>query len=935
MRSFFFAVLFLCSTQLFGQTGNYFLSHYAPEDDRLDNVCFDMAQDGHGILYFATKGGILQFDGRLWNLISGDGAVYTLHTESSGQIFWGGANGYGKISEDQNGVKKTIRLSDKAVTDVFQSVVTKDNAYFINDTSIFVYSKLSNRTSLISSSSLTGSFTGIFELFDNVYVNTDRAGIFKISDGHLTKAKLNGLENTEIIFASRNENTYLIGTADNRIFLCSNKLKIKEIVLSSQDYVRASVVVSGRWINNTLAAIGTLRGGVIFINPATGETQEIVNYNTGLPDNEVFCMMNDQNQNLWIAHDYGFTRIAPYVPLHSFSHYEGLQGNLLCARTFHHQVYVGTSLGLFTLQKVELYDEIIYYVNVPVKEIKKVPKKTKGGKNTKVQKVKEPETIAPVVETPIITPPVAESKKKGFFHFLRKNKNKKETPTTETAIPDPVVKESVAEEKPSVTIASKQPKQRFKREKRIQRILRSAQFVYKRVQGVDAKVSQILEVNEKLLSVGLSGVHEVNGLQASPVLEEPVRFAFANKKFLLASTYDDEIRSWSLVNNKWERVTLFDNLDDQINYIFDGSGDDLWLCSTNKVYHTKIADANAKNIEAIALPGKNINASVGLTIRGQAWIVNSNGFFLCKNNNFIKVDTLGIPKTYFAGENAVWYRDQHHWTSFGEQATQKNLQLLNIFSDLRFITADEDKKKLWLITANNELYKFSEEREYQKPINYPLFVKSIRNGNRNISDKLKIQIDERESSLTVEVVKPDYVGAQSIEYRYWLRGLHKEWSEWSGNNNIVDFPYLPTGTYTLMVQSKDVFGVLNEMRPLLLQVKPPYWQRTWFYALEFGIFASLVLLSFRLSSKYLLVSRILSLLTIILLIQFIQTAAAATFSSKTPVIDFIIQVFIALLILPVEGYLRKLMLKSSEGTGIRQLIKKNKEERRKKDKAAS
>jgi len=98
-----------------------------------------------------------------------------------------------------------------------------------------------------------------------------------------------------------------------------------------------------------------------------------------------------------------------------------------------------------------------------------------------------------------------------------------------------------------------------------------------------------------------------------------------------------------------------------------------------------------------------------------------------------------------------------------------------------------------------------------------------------------------------------------------------------------------------------------------------------------------VLLSLRLSSKYLLVSRILSLLTIILLIQFIQTAASATFSSKSPVIDFIIQVFIAFLILPVEGYLRKLMFKSSgNSSGIRQLIKKNKEERKKKkEKTAS
>jgi hypothetical protein len=81
--------------------------------------------------------------------------------------------------------------------------------------------------------------------------------------------------------------------------------------------------------------------------------------------------------------------------------------------------------------------------------------------------------------------------------------------------------------------------------------------------------------------------------------------------------------------------------------------------------------------------------------------------------------------------------------------------------------------------------------------------------------------------------------------------------------------------------------------------------------MEFALFASLVLLSFRLSTRYRFISRVLSLLTIILLIQFIQTVIGETFETKTsPVKDFFMQVLVAFLILPVEGYLRKLMLRS-------------------------
>jgi hypothetical protein len=99
-------------------------------------------------------------------------------------------------------------------------------------------------------------------------------------------------------------------------------------------------------------------------------------------------------------------------------------------------------------------------------------------------------------------------------------------------------------------------------------------------------------------------------------------------------------------------------------------------------------------------------------------------------------------------------------------------------------------------------------------------------------------------------------------------------------------------------------------------VNPPYWKESWFYALEFLIFASLVILSFRLSTRYRIISRFLSLITIILLIEFIQTVIGSSIiSDDTPVVEFIIQVVVAILILPVEGFLRNLMLRSLDSSG--------------------
>ncbi len=44
--------------------------------------------------------------------------------------------------------------------------------------------------------------------------------------------------------------------------------------------------------------------------------------------------MVDKSQGIWAAHEYGFTRVSPYLPYRSFGHYPGLAGNLLCATSF-------------------------------------------------------------------------------------------------------------------------------------------------------------------------------------------------------------------------------------------------------------------------------------------------------------------------------------------------------------------------------------------------------------------------------------------------------------------------------------------------------------------------------------------------------------------------------------------------------------------------
>jgi len=75
------------STVTFAQKGNYFLSNFSPSDERIDYFTFGMTQDAKGVIYFANKNGVLEFDGRNWKLISTSGPVFTITTSGPDVFF--------------------------------------------------------------------------------------------------------------------------------------------------------------------------------------------------------------------------------------------------------------------------------------------------------------------------------------------------------------------------------------------------------------------------------------------------------------------------------------------------------------------------------------------------------------------------------------------------------------------------------------------------------------------------------------------------------------------------------------------------------------------------------------------------------------------------------------------------------------------------------
>lgn len=874
------ALVGLIFQNLQAQTGHYFLSHYKPGNDNISYLSFDIKQDNNGILYFANRSGVLQFDGRTWTMVPVGSGIYSLAVTTAGIVYAGGPSGFGKMGLNEINQLSYLSLSDSLpkAKNIFAAHALKESVYFLNEENLFQFDVATAQAKVIfTTTAAQGFFTGLFQIGGSLFLETEN-GLKKINGAALEPSGIDAVKDTHLIFSrpSPDEKTYLIGTVDNRFFLQRDGAATIEFTPKDALYLSSNVVANCTWVTDKLVAIGTLRGGIVFVDINSGDTQEISNYYAGLPDNEVYALHTDRHLGVWVAHDYGFSRAAPFLPFRTFNHYPGLAGNLLCVQSFNGQVYVGTTLGLFLLTKEEVFEDEVYSVT-----------RTIAGKPD------------PIQETEQRQPAVQKKRKIGLLNRIKK-KGPIQEPATESAVRQK-------------TTASKQVQVQKTR-----KILKGVEFIYKRVDGISGKADQLLVVGDKLLCGGVGGVFEVKGLSAVSLSPEPMRTVFYSKhlKQVLVSTYDDQIKSFRATAKGWEQTEFPDTLSMYADYFFEDNLQDIWICGRDRAVKVGIEEGEILDAEAIPLPYTSIDKTVGLSYGPEVYLTQNGEFFHYASfkNQFVKYDSLPGPKKYFASAGYFWFYDGHKWRTVDRRLQGSiKTEWLALFPDIRFLAPAEQGKSLWVITASNELYKFSSDTNQGTVQPNPLFLKEVRSQQTKLLPQQVVMVDEQESALTFEFIQPEYVSLQAVEYRYWVKGLQLDWSDWSALNNVINFPFLPPGKYKVQIQSKDLFGKVTELNTVEFNVLPPYWKRPWFYALEFFLIGSLVVLSLQLkSSRYRYLSRFLSALTVIILIQLIQTLAYSSISLKsTPVADFLIQVLIALLVLPVEEFLRNRIAKAN------------------------
>ncbi|GEM_PF-2768388 len=855
-------VVLLALPELAAQTGAYFITHYNPGEYNFDNTNYAFLQDSLGVMHIANRQGVLNFDGNNWWLTPVPYSAFCL-AMADGNLYVGGREGFGVITAAA-GSEQTYSPIDTLHRQIIKCVALNNRVYYINDHYLFSF-HTANPGHIDTLLSTREDLLDLVVFRNKLYLTFSASGLQQITNTGLPNREFTPPPGAYFVRQSPSGRLLFL-TGESDIYI-QTKDTIEKLAFDNKDYLVDHSVTEINWVTDSLIAISTFTKGILFVRAADGKTTQLVTYETGLPDNQITSLYPDRAGGVWVMHPFGFSVISPELPLRSFNHYPGLRGTLISVLPYQNQLYVGTTLGVFRLTEKQQVRQSTVYDRV---RIEIAPQETEAQEKEEVER-------------------------KGLFKRKRRKKRQSEKKAEQPA----------------------RPRYKYVYRQRVVEEVLARYHEFEQLRGIHAKATQLLVYQNQLFAGTSHGVYRLQGDSARQLVTVPVlhMFGLPRQNLLFVSTVEEEVKVLEYQGRQWRPTGMLAGLNDFIDQIALDPEGNVWLCGADSLYRLTIEDRDLVDVEVYGIENPHFDRIYAVNFKGKIHFINSSGYFAYENRKIVRQGyieaAIGLPKRYLLGhQGELWINTGSHWYG-ADKDIRKSLNFLSLFKDPQSVARDKGDS-FWVITAANDLYKIDTRKIAGIGGEDIIFLKEVRSNDKKIAVVEQLVVNQENSSLTFEFASPDYSGIYRKEYQFRLAntsGTRSPWSAWSTTNNIISYQFLPPDTYTLEVRFRNALGKVVSAEPFTFTIVPPYWKRPWFYMAELVFFGSLLMLSFYLNrgkNKYTFVSRLLGFLTLILIVEFFQTIAEYKFeTNESPVINFFIQAFIALLVLPVEALLRK------------------------------
>jgi len=324
-----------------------YIENYSKATYASGNQNWSVAKDKNGVMYFGNTEGLLTYDGRYWQKykMPNNQIVRSVAADDNGKIYTGGFGDFGYWSFKKNKLTYTsltnlIPKSDALKDEIWKIHIYGHKIIFQSFSTIYIY--VNGKITILKNAS---NFLFSYKI-GNRFIVEDK-GLYELKGN-----KLEFIPGSDLICKTGvlsilpfQGNNLLIGTGKTGLFLFDGK-KFKQFNTPANSFLSAFQLNNGAKILDKYYAYGTILNGIIIIDE-TGNIIQRINKSSGLQNNTVLSLYNDNEQNLWAGLDNGIDRIELNSPLYFYLDKTGIFGTVYTSVIFKGKIYLGTNQGLF------------------------------------------------------------------------------------------------------------------------------------------------------------------------------------------------------------------------------------------------------------------------------------------------------------------------------------------------------------------------------------------------------------------------------------------------------------------------------------------------------------------------------------------------------------------------------------------------------------
>ncbi|MBC7653206.1 MAG: transcriptional regulator [Oligoflexus sp.] len=367
--SIIFFIIFLIGNAQ-AQIGIPEIKNFSSVDYKGGTQNWEIGQDKSKVMYFANNEGLITYNGKYWNIfpLPNKTVVRSFKIDEDGKIYVGGQDEIGYFFPNNNGVlkyyslKNLIPKSERQLEDIWDIVILENEIYFRTNSKILL---LKNGVFSIFKSDASWEFLGIVN--NQIYAQDIARGLLVFKNNTWESVAFpNKFENASITAVLPfGVDSLLMTSKKNGIFLIYNN-DVSKIKSEDQSFFSDNRIYDAIKISKELYAFATVSSGCLIVNKSGRIVQKLTS-SEGLQKNNLRCIFQDRNQNLWLGLDDGIDFVAFNNAIKYIYPDKTKQTSSYATKIIDNKLYVGTSNGLF-YSNLNFQNKDISYSNQPFLE---------------------------------------------------------------------------------------------------------------------------------------------------------------------------------------------------------------------------------------------------------------------------------------------------------------------------------------------------------------------------------------------------------------------------------------------------------------------------------------------------------------------------------------------------------------------------------------